>query len=83
MKSADILPVEPGLLASVAGFLGAIIERIAPLLTLCALLFVVGYWVETFREPHWWGDTQRLFRGSLMLAFVYGGCRAFLWEPKP
>ena len=43
-KRSALSPVErPGLLASVAGFLGAIADRLAPLLALVGFMFALGY----------------------------------------
>ena len=50
MKGADILPGEAGLLASVAGFLGAIADRMAPLLALVGLMAALGYLAEVIHD---------------------------------
>lgn len=43
---------QPGLLASVAGFLGAIADRLAPLLALVGLMAALGYLADTVHAHH-------------------------------
>ena len=52
-RESALSPVErPGLLASVAGFLGAIADRLAPLLALVGFMAALGLLAETVHAHH-------------------------------